>query len=369
MDDIIPISKVIVTAYVVPTETPESDGTIEWSKTTIVIVHVSAGGKSGMGYTYTHHSAGEIIRTDLSETIRGKNALDVPALWSDMVRIVRNIGRPGIAACAISAVDAALWDLKAKIMDVPLAVLLGRQRDSIEVYGSGGFTSYPMDKLNSQLSGWVDEGIRMVKMKIGRNPNEDPERLEASRKAIGPSVRLFVDANGAYTPREALHMAEILSDYEVDWFEEPVSSDDIRGLSFLRDRAPAGMDIAAGEYGYNLQYFRDLLMACAVDVLQADATRCLGITGFLKAGYLCEAFQRPFSAHTAPSIHLHPALCLNSIRHVEYFHDHVRLEEMFFDGAALHRNGELSPDLSRPGLGIALKKDAEKYKIFEFTNP
>jgi L-alanine-DL-glutamate epimerase-like enolase superfamily enzyme len=201
-------------------------------------------------------------------------------------------------------------------------------------------------------------------MKIGTDPAADPERVRKAREAIGPNTELFVDANGAYSRKQALAFAEIFTEYGVSWFEEPVSSDDLEGLRLLRDRAPAGMDITAGEYGYDLFYFRRMLDAGAVDVLQADATRCAGITGFLQVGALCEARPLPLSAHCGPSLHAHPCCAVGRVRHVEYFHDHVRIEHMLFDGALTPVNGALRPDLSRPGLGLEFKRaDAERYAI------
>jgi L-alanine-DL-glutamate epimerase-like enolase superfamily enzyme len=133
----------------------------------------------------------------------------------------------------------------------------------------------------------------------------------------------------------------------------------------MRDRAPSGIDIAAGEYGYDLQYFRRLVDSGAVDVLQADATRCCGITGFMRAAALCDAACLPLSAHTAPSIHAHPCCAASRVRrHLEYFHDHVRIERMLFDGTLEPVGGMLCPDRSRPGLGLELRReDAEPFAV------
>jgi L-alanine-DL-glutamate epimerase-like enolase superfamily enzyme len=185
--------------------------------------------------------------------------------------------------------------------------------------------------------------------------------VRAAREAIGRHVKLFVDANGAYTRKQALEKAEQFARFGVTWFEEPVSSDDLEGLRLLRDRAPAGMAIAAGEYGYDLSYFQRMLAAHAVDVLQADATRCSGISEFLRVGALAEAFSIPLSAHTAPAIHLHACCSLNNLQHIEYFYDHVRIERMLFDGAVEPVKGVLYPDLTRTGIGLILKeRDARK---------
>jgi L-alanine-DL-glutamate epimerase-like enolase superfamily enzyme len=281
-----------------------------------------------------------------------------------MQHAVRNLGRVGIAAMAIAADDAALWDLKARILGLPLASLLGAVRDRVPVYGSGGFTSYPNARLQAQLGGWVADGIPRVKMKIGRDAEADPARVRAARDAIGPHADLFVDANAAYTRKQALGLARTFAELGVSWFEEPVSSDDLAGLRLLRDRVPDGVQIAAGEYGYDLVYFRRMLACGAVDVLQADATRCAGITGFLQVGALCEARLTPLSAHCGPSLHAPLCCAVAPVCHIEYFHDHVRIEHMLFDGALTPVDGCLQPDRERPGLGIDLKEaDAARYAV------
>lgn len=266
---------------------------------------------------------------------------------------------------AISAVDNALWDLKARLLRLSVADLLGRAHESIAAYGSGGFTSYSDLELRRQLSGWIESGLATVKMKTGTDPAADVARVRAARDAIGPDAGLFVDANGAYGRKEALAKAAAFAELGVSWFEEPVSSDDLEGLRLIRENAPPGMRIAAGEYGYDSFYFRRMLAAEAVDVLQADATRCAGITGFLSAGNLCAAFSTPFSAHTAPSLHAHAACAVPAAINVEYFFDHYRIEQMFFDGALRPSNGLLWPDAARPGFGLECKlPDMDKYKVY-----
>ncbi|HWV58238.1 MAG TPA: enolase C-terminal domain-like protein [Longimicrobiales bacterium] len=357
------IERVDVSAYTIPTDAPESDGTLRWDSTTLVLVEASADGVTGIGYSYAHEAAAVVVERLLAHVVTGMGTLSIPGAWSAMVRAVRNAGRPGIAATAISAVDVALWDLKARLLELPLCDLLGRARDAVPVYGSGGFTSYDAARLRAQLEGWVGSGITRVKMKVGRDPVADVERVRVARDAIGSSAELYVDANGAYDRKQALALAGEFREYGVTWFEEPVSSDDLDGLRLIRDRAPAGMEIAAGEYGYDPSYFGRMLEAGAVDVLQADATRCLGITGFMDVAALCRAFHVPLSSHTAPSLHLHVGVATDVVRHLEYFHDHARIEQMLFDGAVVPEHGEFRPDLSRPGLGLELRRtDAERFR-------
>ena len=358
-----PITAVESAAYTVPTDKPESDGTFEWSSTTIVIAEVTAGGVTGMGYTYSSPAAAAVIREHLASAVTGCDAMIISTAWDRMVHAVRNIGRPGIAAAAISAVDNAIWDLKSKLLELPLVALLGAVRTNVPVYGSGGFTSYSIAELSTQLIGWVQQGISRVKMKVGRDPAADVTRVREARAAIGEEAELFVDANAAYDLELAAAQARVFAESRVSWFEEPVSSDDLKGLRFLRGEKPSGMEIAAGEYGYDLGYFRRMLDAESVDVLQADATRCCGITEFLRVGALCDSYGIPLSAHTAPALHLHAACAMTSLRHIEYFHDHVRIERLFFDGVNDPHDGSLAPDLTRHGLGLTLKRrDVERFR-------
>jgi L-alanine-DL-glutamate epimerase-like enolase superfamily enzyme len=358
------IENLEVSAYTIPTDYPEADGTISWDKTTLVLVELTGGGQQGFGYTYADKPTAALIHDKLAELVIGRDPCAIPETWVALVKAIRNLGRPGIAAMAISAVDNALWDLKAKLLGLPLVTLLGAARSAAPIYGSGGFTSYPITMLQEQLGGWVAQGIPRVKMKVGTHPEEDWDRARAARQAIGQDTALFVDANGAYSRKQALYFAERYAELHVTWFEEPVSSDDLAGLHLIRDRAPAGMDIAAGEYGYDAYYFRRMLDAEAVDVLQADTTRCLGITGFLHAATLADAHHLELSAHCAPSQSAHVCCAVPNYRNLEYFHDHVRIEHMLFDGTLTPVNGALRPDLSRPGVGLELKRrDAERYRV------
>jgi L-alanine-DL-glutamate epimerase-like enolase superfamily enzyme len=349
-------------AFVVPTDAPEADGTFAWNSTTLVVVEVEAGGETGLGYTYADASVVDLASRVLGPAIAGIDALDVPRAWTAMRRAVRNLGQSGLCATAIAAIDVALWDLKGKLLGVSLADLFGRARDEVPVNGSGGVTSSSEERLAEQLGTWAASGVRWVKMKIGSEPERDLDRVRAARRAIG-AAGLFVDANGAYSRKQALEFAERFAALGVSWFEEPVSSDDLEGLRLLRDRGPGGLAIAAGEYGYVTHYFRRMLEAGAVDVLQADASRCCGLTGFLEVGALCEAFGVPLSAHCAPALHLPAAAALPRFIHQEWFHDHARIEAMLFDGAPRLERGAIRPDGSRPGLGLALKRaDAARFE-------
>lgn len=358
------IQTLTTTAYKIPADFPESDGTLEWDSTTLILVEIAGMGKTGIGYTYADEATASFIERKLKPILLNQQPFAIAEAFQHMRIAIRNEGQCGIAFMALSAVDIALWDLKAQILELPLCQLIGQARQEALVYGSGGFTSYPDDRLAEQLGNWAAKGFSAVKMKIGREPEKDGHRIQVARKAIGDKTGLFMDANGAFSAKQALDKARQFEQYGIDWFEEPVSSDDVCGLRFIREHAPAGMKIAAGEYGYKQEDFLALLVPVAVDVLQADATRCGGITGFLKAGSLSEAFHKPFSFHCAPAIHLHAAVCLSNFYIGEYFYDHARIEQLFFDGVVLPVAGCLKPDMTRPGLGLIFKHaDAEPYKV------
>jgi L-alanine-DL-glutamate epimerase-like enolase superfamily enzyme len=358
------IDRLAVSAYEVPTDAPEEDGTLAWDRTTLVLVEAACGKTVGLGYTYGARAAGVLVADLLAKEAIGTDALRTGDLSARMWRALRNVGRPGLGAMALSAVDVAIWDLKARLLDVPLARLLGGFRESVPAYGSGGFTSYGLERLREQLGGWVERGFTRVKMKVGARPAEDLARVKIVRQALGPKPELMVDANGAYGREQALAFAELYAAQGVTWFEEPVSSLDLEGLRFLRDRSPAGLEIAAGEYASEVADFKRFLTQGAVDVLQADVTRCGGVTGFLRAAALADAFEIPLSSHCAPALHTPLGCAAERFKHLEYFHDHVRVEWLLFEGVPEPVGGALRPDLSRPGLGLTLKReDARRYAV------
>jgi L-alanine-DL-glutamate epimerase-like enolase superfamily enzyme len=356
-----------LTFYEIPTESfgevsAESDGTARWDSTGMLVVELFAAGEVGLGYSYTTAAAAQVSRELLVPVVIGGHPFDTARAFWAMAATVRNQGWPGVCASAISAFDLALHDLKARLLGTSLTQLLGGARLSVTAYGSGGFTSYSIGQLEKQFGDWAADGMRAVKMKVGTHPEDDLARVRAARAAIGPDVELFVDANGAYERKQALAFAQQFADASVTWFEEPVSSDDLDGLRHLRDRAPGGMRIAAGEYGYTPSYFHAMLSAGAVDVIQADGTRCGGATGFGIAAAQAQGAAIPLSAHTAPAIHASLGAALPNVVNVEYFHDHARIESLFFDGVPQLEHGELIPDRSRPGTGLTLKRgDIDRY--------
>jgi L-alanine-DL-glutamate epimerase-like enolase superfamily enzyme len=365
-DDAPTVREITSAVYVIPTDAPEADGTLAWDKTTMVLASARAGTARGIGWSYAAAAAGGVVADVLAGAVIGRSAMDVPGAAEAMARAVRNIGRPGIAATAISAVDIALWDLKARLLGVSVTRLLGQARDSVPVYGSGGFTSYDEHQTREQLAGWVEKDrIPRVKIKIGESwgtsERRDLERVALARDVIGPDTELYVDANGGYTAGQAVRVGQRVAEYGVSWFEEPVSSQDLAGLAAVRRRVLP--DVAAGEYSWSLADSARLIAAGAVDCLQLDVTRCGGITEFLRGSALAAAHNLQVSGHCAPNLHARVGVAVPNLRHVEYFHDHQRIEGMIFDGALDPGGGIMTPDPDQPGLGLTLRDaDAERYR-------
>ena len=354
------VERLEVSVHTVPTDFPEADGTVTWDSTTLVLVRAGTGEQTGIGWTYGPPACASVVHDQLADVVLGADALDVGRTADRMVCHVRNSGRPGIAGYALSAVDVALWDLKARLLDLPLHRLLGAVRDEVPVYGSGGFTTYDAGRLRQQLTDWaVTQRIPRVKIKIGESwggaPERDLARIAQARDAVGRDVELFVDANGGYGRKQAVRVLEAASDCDVHWFEEPVSSDDLVGLRQVRDAVRA--DVAAGEYGCDLAYFRRMCAADAVDCLQADASRCGGITEWLRVAAVAAAHQLQISGHCAPHLHAHVAATVPNLRHLEWFHDHVRIEQMFFEGVLDPFGGALHLDPVSPGHGLTTRDD------------
>ncbi len=354
------VARVNAAAYRVPTPVPEGDGTLAWDATKIVLVEVHAEGVSGLGWTYADASAGDVVDGVLAPVVVGRAATEVPACWPALQRAVRNLGRPGLVSCALSAVDIALWDLAARLLGLPLTRLLGRVHDSVPLYASGGFTTLDDAQLAEQLEDWVHvRDVPRAKIKLGESwggaVGRDLARVRLARRVVG-DAELFVDANGGYSVGQACRVATALAEEDVRWFEEPVSSDDLAGLRRVRSASAA--DVAAGEYGYDLAYFARMVGADAVDCLQVDVTRCGGITEWSRIAAVAAAANLEISAHCAPNISTHAALATANFRHVEWFIDHHRIESTFFDGVLDPTGGTVRPSPSDTGHGMRLRPDA-----------
>ncbi len=357
-----PVTAVRAGVYRFPTPTPEADGTFAWNATTAVTAEVEAGGRTGLGWTYSSPAAAALVEGELSGALRGHDAFDAPGAWAAMHRAGRNLGTRGLYAQALSAVDIALWDLKARLLETPLADLFGRVRDDVPVYGSGGFTTFDDAQLAAQVEDWQAAGCTAMKIKIGEswggNPERDVVRVSRLRELAGDDAELMVDANGGYAPGQARRIGAVLDELGVVWFEEPVSSDDVDDLRLLR--GVLRCDVAAGEYVSDER--EAVRLSPAVDCLQLDATRCGGYTGWLRCAAVAVAAGLQVSAHCAPSLHAPVAASLPQLRHVEWFADHGRLEPLLVDGAPPVTAGALHPGRA-PGHGMTLAADADRWRV------
>lgn len=355
------IEHLTVTTCTIPTDAPEADGTLEWHSTDIVVVEAAAAGRVGIGWTYAPGAATAALISDLLEpVVRSRPAFDVPGSAAAMAHAVRNASRSGLLGYAIAAVDCALWDLKARLLDVSLASLLGRVRDEVAVYGSGGFISYSDQQLRDQLTGWTRQlSLPRVKIKIGHGGGDDDAAdqhwIHLARDIIGPDVALFVDANGAYSAKQAIRAMHEAADADVSWFEEPVPSQQVEGLRQVR--AAVDADVAGGEYLTDLLSCRHLCAADALDCLQVDVSRCGGITAWMRLAAVAAAHGLEVSGHCAPHLTAPVAAATENFRHLEWFHDHTRIEDLLFDGTLDPTGGDIRPDIDAPGNGLSLRRD------------
>ncbi|MEP7177469.1 MAG: enolase C-terminal domain-like protein [Pseudonocardiales bacterium] len=362
-DPVTTISGVKVAVYTFPTPEPEADGTLQWAATTAVTVTLHAGGQAGLGWTYSSPAAAAVIHDKLADAVNDRDAHDIAGGWSAMHRACRNLGTKGLVMQAISAVDMAWWDLKARLLKMPMTALLGQYRSEVPIYGSGGFTTLSDAQLEEQVGWWQTVGCTAMKIKIGQawgtHTTRDLARVGELRKYASDDVQLMVDANGGYSAGQARRIGHALDDLGVTWFEEPVSSDDTSGLANLRGALRC--DIAAGEYAADVYDVRALLPV--VDCLQLDATRCGGYTGWLRSAALAQSQNLQVSAHCAPSLHAYVAAAVPNLRHVEWFVDHARLEPLLVDGLPEARGGALHLNTSTTGHGMSIRSEAEQWHV------
>jgi L-alanine-DL-glutamate epimerase-like enolase superfamily enzyme len=279
---------------------------------------------------------------------------------------VRGYGRKGVAFCALSAVDIGLWDLKAKALGLPLYRLLGPYTDAVPIYGSGGWTNYTEDELVAEMTGYVEQGIKRVKMKVGkdfgRSEREDIQRLAAVRKAVGDDVAIYIDANNGYYPKQAIYMAKEFEQFQVGWFEEPVLADDIPGLAEIR-RATT-IPVATGEHEYTKYGFRALIAGGGVDIVQPDVGRVGGVTEWMKVAHLAHSFNLPVAPHAVQLVHLHLTCATPNLKVVEYLGNSHEGDKIWYTEFPEHKDGMWSPYPDRPGLGLELDPHAvEKWAV------
>ncbi len=327
----------------------------------VVVDIITNQGSHGLGITY-HEVGGEaiceFIQKSIGPKLLGRSPLETETLYDEVFAYMRGVGRRGLAFCAYSALDIALWDLKAKLFGLPLYRILGGTRSKIPCYASGGWTSYSTEQLVEEVKQMVAAGFRLVKIKIGvdggTNPNEDARRILAVSKAVGPDIGIMIDANNAFSSAVALRLAYKLQDCNIVFFEEPVFADDTPGLARFRNAGV--LPCASGEHEYTRFGARDLLVNGCVDYLQCDITRCGGITEGQKIIALAQAYNIPYAPHGFDIIHMHILSPYANGVFAESLFMFDELVKNTFTNAPLPENGFIQIP-NRPGLGLDLNYD------------
>jgi L-alanine-DL-glutamate epimerase-like enolase superfamily enzyme len=318
-------------------------------------------GLEGIGVTY-HEVGGEatreLIARNITPKLIGRDPLETEAIWQEFFHYLRGVGRKGLMYCALSAVDIALWDLKGKIVDLPLYRLLGGNRTKVPVYASGGWTSYTDEELVAEMQGMVARGFKTIKCKVGfeggQNIRRDAERIRKVREAVGPDIQLLVDANNSFDAATAIQLANRIREFDITFFEEPVFADDIAGLA--RFKRGTDIPLATGEHEYTKFGVRDLVANEAADIVQVDGARAGGYTEMLKCAAITQAWNLKFAPHAMENIHLQLVAALPNALFLERLLMFEELTAKVFDNAPVPVDGFMHvPDL--PGLGLRLNMD------------
>jgi L-alanine-DL-glutamate epimerase-like enolase superfamily enzyme len=359
------ITDVTVECYSAPLPTPITNGRHTYATSDRCLVRVETDeavtglgvGDGGVGLA----GAPDMIRATV-ESLRpwliGEDALAVERLWTRMW-VPKLLGRRGFTTRVISTIDLALWDLRGHVFGAPVATLLGAAHEALPAYVAGGY--YTPDgtlaTLAEEIAGYVELGARAVKMKIGGDTiRNDVARVRAVRGAIGPDVRLMVDANCAYTAFDAIRIAHELEPLDVYWFEEPVMPDDLRGLA--RVARSTRIPVAAGENEYTRYGFRDLIDRGDVGILNPDAQFLGGATEFLKVCALAQAHDLPVAPHGDHDVHVHLATAVANGLTVEYAPPGSDpLRDLFQADRLPLLDGSVRPP-DRPGFGLVLNEAA-----------
>ncbi len=339
-----------------------ADATRKVDKLGYLIVRITTkSGIEGIGVTY-NEVGGEgtcaVVQKAIAPRLIGRDPLETEAIWTEMFHYLRGVGRKGMTFCALSAVDAALWDIKGKAFDVPIYRLLGGNRTEIPVYASGGWASYSDEELVAEMTDMVSQGYTAIKFKLGveggRNPNRDVTRVRKVREAVGPDIDLLLDANNCWDAATAVQVANRVKEYNIYLFEEPVFADDLPGLA--RFKQGTDIPLATGEHEYTKFGLRDLLLNDAVDIVQLDGARAGGYTEMVKIAAMTEAWNLKFAPHAMENLHLQLAGAMGSIVFLERLRIFEEITGQVFKDAPVPVNGVMTiPDL--PGLGLALDMD------------
>ncbi|MCL2035126.1 MAG: mandelate racemase/muconate lactonizing enzyme family protein [Oscillospiraceae bacterium] len=318
-------------------------------------------GLEGIGVTY-HEVGGEavsdLITRNMAPGLIGRSPFETEKIWCEMCAYLRGVGRKGLMFCALSAIDNALWDLKGKILGLPLYRLLGGAERMVPVYASGGWTSYDDGKLLEEVSSMLSKGYTHIKIKVGvdggKNPQRDLQRVRKVREMIGDQIVLMLDANNCWDAATAVKFADAVKECDILFLEEPVFADDIPGLR--RYRRSSCIPLATGEHEYTKYGARDLVLAEAADIIQMDAARVGGYTEMLKIAAITQAWNLRFAPHAMEHLHMH---LVSAYSHMPFLERLMLYEEVtgkLYKNAPVPVNGYLEiPE--KPGFGLELDMD------------
>jgi len=356
------IKKVEVNLVPAPVPSGFSDATRDVEMIGYTIVRITTDqGLEGFGLTY-HEVGGEatkcLILNDIAPKLIGMDPLQNEVIWQNFFHYLRGVGRKGLMFCALSAVDIALWDLKGKILGLPLYRLMGGNKNKVPVYASGGWTSYCDEQLVDEIKSMVDQGYNMVKFKVGveggKKPLRDVKRVSKVREAVGPNIGIMLDANNCWDSSTAVRFANLVKEYDIMFLEEPVFADDIPGLA--RFKRGTDLPLASGEHEYTKFGARDLVMNSAADIIQMDATRAGGYTEMIKAAAITEAWNLKFAPHAMENIHIHLVSAIPNALFLERLLLFENITSNIYIDPPIPENGFMEiPDL--PGLGLVLNTD------------
>src|SRR5215216_5200560 len=323
----------------------------------LITLTVHAEGLTGHGYSYTIGRGGRAIQAlidhDLGPLLLGLDAGDIEGLWQLMWQRLLYVGRGGLAAFAIAAIDIALWDLRGLREQQPLYALCGAQARAIPAYGSGVDLPKPLDKLLWQIEGFIERGFPGVKVKVGRrDPREDEQRVAAVRKLIGDRVDLMLDANMTWSAAEALERGRRLEQFGLYWYEEPTIPEDVTGHARLaRELA---VPIAIGESLHSPYEFQRYVDAQAVEVLQIDPVTNGGITASLQALKLADAAGLATSSHYTDELSAH-LLCASN--NPVYLEKHAFALDPYLEEPQQVIDGHVRPT-ETPGTGMRFNAES-----------
>jgi L-alanine-DL-glutamate epimerase-like enolase superfamily enzyme len=342
----------------VPLSTPIADSTHTLHVIDLIVVEIRAGDNSGWSYMLSFDYGPSLLKGvidhELKRHVVGCAADDIRSIYEQNLELTEYIGREGVAMWGTSAIDAALWDLLARRLNVPVSLLFGRRTNTVRVYGSGGWISYSDEDLADEVSRYVARGFAGVKIKIG-SPQEDRdvERIRAVRGLLGPDRMLMVDANQGLTLERALRLVRQVEDCRLSWLEEPFPKNDLE--SFSRLGAATEIPLAAGEREFGLEPFRRIANARSVSIMQPDLLRAGGVTGWRLVAGLAEAHMLRVAPHFYREYDVHLAASVPNLVAIESF-DWLRdLVESPFE---VHDGVALVPD--RPGFGVDFRLEAIK---------